>query len=266
MKVRLLASAIAALAICLPSAAQSATKFIPPEPGNWYRLVTRYEGNDGRRNYCIQYIATGRETADAIYGAPQLSFDEEGYDAQYWRFEENPDTPGQYALINRAAPEGYLSTIPVLDGVPVSEASQLGKDCRWIYVTTPSENPSDRYGFEFMHNDELSGVDDDGNSYAGISTAELLRIADNNLKASIYMNCGGQRVNYAINLWSQDYDEQANEWIFSIVPESPVVPTGIENVISDPAPTSATVHDLLGRPVAHPGHGLYIVSGRIVRL
>lgn len=243
------------------SFAQTTTEFTPPSSGKWYRLVSRYSGQDKRTNTCIQYSSSGTQTDGSLYAAAQITEGEPGTYRQLWQFKEDPSNPGQYALICRAAPDGYLSDIPVQDGVAISSTDQLGHTCRWRYITTASDNPTDKYGFVIMTNDDLAGVDSSGNSYAGISTVFLINLAANDMNKPIYMNCGGERVNYAINLWSQDYDENANEWI--LVPVESDKPGAIEESSADD-PDRPVIYNLQGIRIYKPSKGIYIINGRKV--
>ncbi len=249
------------LTSALTSFAQVTKEFTPPSSEKWYRLVSRYSGQDIRKNTCIQYSSSGDETGSSLFGAAQITSGEPGIDEQLWQFNEDPSNPGHYAIICKAAQEGYLSDIPVQDGVAISSANQLGHLCRWIYVSEAPENPTDKYGFVFMKNDELAGVDSTCNSYAGISTEFLINLANNDLQNSIYMNCGGERVNYAINLWSQAYDDNANEWIF--VPVENAKPGAIEEITADDM-AKPVIYNLQGIRIDKPSKGIFIINGRKV--
>ncbi len=248
MTLRTLCSmAILATAGILSTMAQD---FQKPDPDKWYRLVTRYNGNDGvRDNRCIQYFPEESEHPGLLWSADQIPSDLPEADYQYWRFEPSPDNPDLYAMICRADPEGYVSTMP----------TSLGVDGRWRYISTPArENPSDKYGFEFITTPTMSGVDEaTGESYCALATD---RTINSQFK---FMNCGGAKQDYAINLWYETYSEEANEWSFRFV-EHTEIATGITtpSMDNDGEDREKIYYDLLGRRVDNPGHGIYIVDGR----
>ena len=269
MKKLLFSLTIMAMAGAAFAQTTESTGFQPPVAGKWYRLVSRYNGSDPQRvGACVQYFPEGRVPAHTLFAAAPLEKGTDGYDAQFWRFEEDPDNPGCYAMINRAAPNGYLDAMPVKEsGAEVTSTSELGIDCRWLYVPEADGSAAtNKYGFMFIQEHNMAGVDDNGQSYAGISTRQVLDLANNNINHNVYMNAGGSRVNYAINLWSQDYDEYANEFVFTLAPEDTGGGTSDIESLTEDREADKTVYNLQGQPVSHPGRGLYVVAGHLVLL
>ena len=227
------------LSACAQGAAAQST-FTTPDPAKWYRLVTCYNGSGVRVGRCIEYNPANH---DYLWSADQVAETSDELDYQLWAFVPSPDNEDLYAMVCKAYPNGYVSTNP----------TSIDASGRWTYVTDPSANPTDKYGFEFVTTSSMSGVDSDGNSYCAITTVRA-----NN--SGWCMNCGATRQDYAINLWYETYSEEANEWLFKFV-EHRESTTGLTSVES-PAPPQ--VYDLQGRRLAAPVRGLNIINGHKV--
>lgn len=224
----------------------AAQEFQLPDPDKWYRLDTRYNGSDDRRGRCIELGAPDTEYADTLYSAKPLSSDNALSDYQYWRFEEDPANPGHYAMICKAVPDGYVNPNP----------TSLNYNARWTYEYPDTKLNSDKYEFLFITNDSLSGVDaETGYSYCAIATEDT---------GNWYMNCGGPRQNYAINLWFETYSEDANEWSFAFVERVADIPTEVAPVKDDEGVN--LYYDLMGRMVKNPEHGIYIYKNHKIVL
>ncbi|MDO4320260.1 MAG: hypothetical protein Q4C34_06745 [Bacteroidales bacterium] len=245
MKYRQLTIILATICICVSSLA--AQDFSPPDPGKWYQLVTRYNGTDARKGRCIQYCAPGTDHAGLLWSAVPLHEGDAGLDCQLWRFIPSPDTPARYALVCKAAQSGFV------DPTPTGSGSQA----RWHYVTD-SDGSIDPYGFLFVTTGSMSGVEDTGESYCAIASDKTIDSYYN------VMNCASAGQGYAINLWNEDYSEDANEWLFRFVEKAMVV-TGITDPVAPVVDGTSVWYDLSGRRVsAHPAPGVYIVDGRKV--
>lgn len=244
------AALLGAVAVTTASQAQT-QEFQNPDPNTWYRIVTDYHGTDARLGRCIQYYPAGSEHDGLIWSADPVKAKDAADDYQSWRFEQSPDDPTRYALICKAAPEGYLSGVP-------TEYTPQG---RWKYVEVAGDDTSDKYLFEFGR--FMSGVDQTtGESYADIYTDAS---GPSNVR---YMNCAGADQDYAINLSRATTSTQSNEWVFRFSPKSEIL--GIDRVGEDAETPAAGIrkgiYDFYGRKVENPGHGLYIVDGRKVVL
>lgn len=229
-----------------PMSAQDAQT---PDTDVWYRLVTMYNGSDTRLGRCVQYYPEGSAHSGMIWSAPPVEATDAAYDYQFWRFEPSPDDPKIFALVCKAAPDGYLSIDP----------TSFSAEGRWKYVASPaSSTPDDKYGFELGA--LKAGIDSEtGEVYTDIYTD-----ADEDGLYK-YMNCAGADQDYAINVSRATVAYDTNEWVFRLSPRIPV--TGVEDVAVDIATgenAPSAVYDLCGRKVARPGHGIYIVDGRKV--
>lgn len=244
------ATLLAAVAIAALPSVSSAQGFQKPDPDKWYRLETRYNGTDIRQGRCIEYFPEGSAHPDLLWSADQLDTTNPDSDYQYWRFEPSPDNPDRYAMICKAAPDGYVNPVP----------SPLSADARWHYVTTPAADASaeSKYGFTFVTS--LSGTDSDtGASYCAIAT-------DATLEKRYYMNCGDAKQDYAINLSYATSSDETNEWLFNFI-ERYDPTTGIAEISeSDTSDPDAPIYDLMGRRVTNPSHGIYIINGKKVAM
>ena len=241
--------AVVVAAIALAGAgAVRAQGFQKPDSDKWYRLDTRYSGTDARVGRCIQYYPAGSEHPDMLWSAAPVAASDPAADYQWWRFVENPDSPGEYAMICKAAPSGYVNPEP----------TSISNSGRWVYVTDAgSADGAGKYGFIFVTSDTLSGVDAaTGESYCAIATER---------SQNWYMNCGAAAQSYAINLWYETYSEDANEWLFNYMGDVGS-PTPVTDVSADREEGEPVCYDLCGRRVANPSGGLYIVNGRLTVL
>lgn len=241
------AAVMTALSITVSTSAQT-QEFQKPDPEKWYRLDTRYNGTDIRVGRCIQYYPESSEHPDMLWSAIPLPASDPQSDFQYWRFVESPDNPGKYAMICKADPNGYVNPVP----------TAYNNSGRWTYITDSDQEKPDKYGFIFVTSQTLSGVDPNtGESYCAIATDE-----SNNW----YMNCGGVKQDYAINLWYETYSEDANEWLFSFVERVKDDPgTSVSDIsIDNPEETPVVYYDLFGRRVDESTSGIYIANGKKV--
>lgn len=231
----------------------SAQDFQRPDPNRWYRLITRYNGSDERVGRCIQYFPSDSEHPDMLWSATPVDTTLAESDYQFWRFEPSPDDPDRYAMICKAAPHGYVDDVP----------TALDPSGRWIYVSeSESASPDNKYGFIFVTSPTLSGVDSGtGYSYCAISTDASMASGYH------YMNAGGPKQDYAINIWYETYSEDANEWSFAFAPRDGDGTSSICDVMCAPSDDEPIVcYDLSGRRVYHPTHGIYIINGRKILL
>lgn len=220
-----------------------------PEPGRWYRLITRYNGSDDRRGKCVQFCPSNSEHPDLLWSATVISPDLPEHAYQLFRFEQSPDGADKYALICKAAPSGYVSSVP----------TAYSPQGRWRYVETPENSaPSDKYGFTFKRSSSLSGIDPvTGYVYCAISVESPTKYS--------YMSVGGVQEDYAINLQYATAGYDSNEWIFSFEPHGDT--SAIDDVYTDESDfDNNDCYDLYGRKVTSPSSGYYIVGGRKVLL
>ena len=210
--------------------------------------MTMYNGSDDRLGRCIQYFPEGSAHPGLLWTADPAVATDPAYDYQLWMFVPSEDNPDLYAIVCKAAPDGYLSTRP----------TSYTAEGRWQYVASPvSDDPDDKYGFEL--GGVYRGVDDaSGESYCDIYT-------DVNTENLIkYMNCAGADQDYAVNVSRATVAMDSNEWMFKFSPKQQQV-SGVESPVVDTEAGDTKrheVYDLFGRRVQNPGHGIYIVDGK----
>jgi len=162
----------------------------------YYRLVTRAGDND-RKGRCItlltadsplvaQHKAKGA-AADRLWTAPQEAEGTAAADAQLWRFEQDSNHPGRFALVSKAAPEGSVATQPTATSVAG----------RWNYDRTAKH-------YDFVLGDKGYGTADGYRYYTIRSTA------NNNLWFNASMPGQGQ----AVNLYSDPAGGNGGLWLF----------------------------------------------------
>lgn len=226
-----------------------AQEFQKPDPAKWYRLVSRYNGSDPQRiNVCIEYYPEGSAHPNLLWTAAQAQPGTDEYEYQLWRFEPSADNPDEYAMICKAAPDGYVNINP----------TAIDRSGRWEYIAQPtSDEPDNKYGFVFITSETMSGVDaSSGNSYCAIGTTKTV-------SSSYCMNAGAAAQDYAVNLWYETYSEDANEWSFAFEEHQDDL-TSV-NTVSDDMAEKPAIHDLYGRRVSAPSSGnIYIIAGKKV--
>lgn len=240
-------STISALFIASILSVVAAQTFEKPDSDTWYRLTTRYNGDDDRAGRCIQYFDAESEHPSLLWSAQPAGPGEAGHDAQLWRFIPSQDNPERYKIVCKAAPEGYVNPTP----------TATNADARWEYVTTP-DPAVDPYQFVLVTEPTMSGVDSDGVSYCAISSVPVMNNYYN------LMNCGGPRQDYAINLWSDDYSEDANEWLFRLEKNIEDIVTAVDNLENAAGEGRRVYYDIYGRPAAPGAKGLLVSDGKIV--
>ena len=162
----------------------------------YYRMVTRAGDND-RKDRCItlltadsplvaQHKAKGA-AADRLWTAPQAADGTAAADAQLWRFEQDSNHPGRFALVSKAAPEGSVATQPTATSVAG----------RWNYDRTAKH-------YDFVLGDKGYGTADGYRYYTIRSTA------NNNLWFNASMPGQGQ----AVNLYSDPAGGNGGLWLF----------------------------------------------------
>ena len=171
----------------------------------WYRIVTANTGDANRAGKCIELvragspiIGTGNAQVNRLWSATVAEEGSAAYDYQLWALMEDPTTPGSYALVNKAYPNGSVKPTPTASN----------NTARWDYDT---ENR--HYGF--ILGDNVYGKNGDYYQYS---------IRSKQSASGMYMNmaAGGQQ--YSINLWNNPSDGNSGIWIFKpiAVVEEPV--------------------------------------------
>ena len=187
-------------AMVLPTLSTDANKV-------WYRIVTANTNDANRAGKCIELvrdgspiIGTGNAQVNRLWSATVAEEGSAAYDYQLWALMEDPTTPGSYALVCKAHPNGSVKPTPTASN----------NTARWDYDT---ENR--HYGF--ILGDNVYGKNGDYYQYS---------IRSKQSASGMYMNmaAGGQQ--YSINLWNNPSDGNSGIWIFkpiAVVEESAVV-------------------------------------------
>lgn len=183
-----------------------------PQKDKWYKIVTKYKGADKRTNRCIQLYPKGKKEEYLLYSNSQLSPSNPQYEYQLWKFEQNPANPDEYAIINKGEPNGYLSIVPVDKGNPVS-INTISNHAKWEYIPEDCGGEEDKYGFIIWGNRDSNSKDwQHENHDACITSSYLLLITGHNGKYPIFMNCGDSDEGYAVNVFSDKENGDANIW------------------------------------------------------
>lgn len=169
----------------------SGNDVVIPEKGKYYRLTTL--ASDERKDRCIQLvtagsslIGTGNAQENRLWTAAQAAAGSAEYDAQFWTFVENPDNPGTYAMVNKAAPAGSVK------GTPTAVATSG----RWDY------DPSQRH-YVFTLSNSQSGGD---------ATVFTLTTAACNGQ---FMNASKSGQALAVNVYNNPVDGNGGLWRFT---------------------------------------------------
>ncbi len=168
---------------------------VMPEAGKFYRLVTRASADANRRDRCIELVREGSPLISSksaqvgqLWTNTQAAQNSEDYNWQYWTFEADPDNPGNFAMVNRQAPDGSVN--PNMSGTSVS--------ARWSY-----DNNAKHYDFILGEHFGTEGI----NHYYSIRSDK----GENH-----WMNCAQAAQNLTVNNWSDPTDGNGGLWIFSL--------------------------------------------------
>lgn len=169
---------------------------LKPEKNKYYKLVST--ATDDRANTTLQLLQTGSDiiTQKASYGAQvnrlwvAAALDESSslYDTQFWRFDEDPNRPGYYAIVCKASPNGSVKPNP-------TATSTAG---RWDY------DPNNRY-YEFTLPSEFHNDGTNGEFINAITSTSL---------SSLYMNASKGGQGYAANVYASPADGNGGLWKF----------------------------------------------------
>ncbi len=167
-----------------------------PKADMWYQITATGTNRTGRvwevANEHHTISTHGSYANGLLWSSDVVATEEDAnYDYQWFRFEEDPENPGNYAIICKAMPNGSLNGTP-------SANSTSG---RFSY-----DSAAKHYDFQFLM-DYHTTLTNGNHNYALTSTA---------LPAGSHMNCalGGQ--GFAINVYTNPAD--GNGGIFTFVP------------------------------------------------
>ncbi len=218
-----------------------------PESQYWYRIVTLVTHDQNRAGKCIELLSedspiilqygTKYPQADRLWSNVQAVEDEANYDYQLWALEEDPATPGKYALVNKVYPDGSV----------IGKATAENNTARWDYDRTAKH-----YNF-------LLG---EGNVFGEVEGSFYYSIKSDQHENYMNIAAGGQ--GYAINLWGDPNDGNSGQWLFKL--ESHTI-TAIQQAVIPGG--DAAVYTLSGVKlgkvnVKNLPAGLYIVDGKKV--
>lgn len=175
-----------------------AAQKVYPEPGKWYRLITRVT-HDSRSGRVLEMVQQGSQP-NVDHSAPVNSvwsaILDESNPFQLWRFDEDPANPGVYALVNKGAQQGSVNP----------NAGSTSIDARWKYDT-------EKVNYNFLLGENTYyGQLEDGSYYYSIRS---------NKNSGYWLNCGQAGAKFAINCWSNPADGNGGLWI--CMPEEGIV-------------------------------------------
>lgn len=171
----------------------------------YYRIISG--GTDSYRNgKCIELLGSNSPlltqnapngNSFASYGAQAgrlwvsaaAAEGDANYDNQQWYLEDNPASPGKYALVCKAAPNGSVNPTP----------TATNNSARWTY-----DNSNKNYSFTLG----TAAYGKKGNNY-------YYSLTTSQAASGMYMNSAGPGQGYAVNLWSNVNDGNGGQWEFS---------------------------------------------------
>lgn len=125
---------------------------------------------------------------NTLWTNTQANEGDDNYDYQWWSIEEDPDNPGKYALVNKAAPNGSVNPTP----------SQNALSGRWSYDT------------DVKNYDFVLGT----GAYGNIGDNYYYSIASDKLNGKYFnSSLGGQ--GFAVNVYDNPSDGNSGQWQFS---------------------------------------------------
>ncbi|MDE5561381.1 MAG: family 20 glycosylhydrolase, partial [Bacteroidaceae bacterium] len=219
-----------------------------PEEGKYYRLLTRFNGDQSQQRYgsCIELLGNdhnkgGNAQYNRLWSNAPVAPEASNYDNQFFTFVPDPAGTGYYAMVCKAIPGGSVNCTPSI--------SNNSNTARWDYDDTVRH-----YGFCLV--DTYNGNSTQGTDEAGFYSA----ITSKDAAQGWYMNTSAGGQGFSIHLWNNPLDQNAGLYTFSPMPNTE---TGItENAATTPL---SPIHDLQGRRVTDASpHGLYIQDGSII--
>lgn len=173
-----------------------------PDPEKWYNISTN--STDERQGNVIEVLAAGHSILSSqsgkgaqvnrLWGTKLVA----GNEYQQFRFVEDPDNAGHYAIVCKALPEGSVSSTPT--------GTNLGD--RWNYNASGLD-----YGFIL---DKAYYAEENGTFRYAIRPANL---------EGFYMNFARNGQGQAINVYNAPNDGKGGQMVFNEVAETtpPVV-------------------------------------------
>lgn len=167
-----------------------------PKPDMWYRVTATGNSRVGRvweiTNEHHTVSTHSSYAANMLWSTDEVATEESAYyDYQWFRFEEDPQNPGNYAIICKALPQGSLS----------GNATNTTNTGRFNY-----DPEAKHYDFRFL-SDYYSTLANGDHNYAFTSTT---------LPDGYHLNCAMAGQGFAINVWNNPAD--GNGGIFTLIP------------------------------------------------
>lgn len=190
-----------------------------PEAGKWYRLVAMAT-DAARANKCLELLtddariatvnaawqkgnagnynnnANSRAKQNRAWFCDLIDTSDPLSDCQYWKFEEDPNNAGKYALVCKAKPDGSLNSNPTVS---------MAVNGRFDYDET-----SKHYGYSLMEN--YYSVEADGNFIYALTTTELQASATNK-----HLNVAAMGQGISANVYT-NVNDGSKSGLFKFVP------------------------------------------------
>ena len=151
----------------------------------WYRIVTANTADANRSGKCIELSSA---KGNLLWSATVVEEGNAAYDNQLWALMEDPTTPGSYALVCKAYPNGSVKPTPTANN----------NTARWEYDT-------EKRHYGFVLGDKVYGKNGDYYQYS---------IRSKQSAEGMYMNMAADGQEYSINLWNNPSDGNSGIWIF----------------------------------------------------
>lgn len=163
----------------------------------YYRIVSGGE-DAARSGRCIEVLAEGSPliatyqgngaAAGRLWTNTQAAATDNNYDNQWWSLEEDPKTPGKYALVCKAFPDGSVNATPTAKTV----------SGRWTYDKTGKH-----YNFVLG----AKGYGQKGNNYYYSLSSDQT--------PGLYLNSSVAKQGMSVNIYSNPSDGRGGLWEFS---------------------------------------------------
>ena len=220
-----------------------------PEEGKYYRLLTRFNGDESQERYgsCIELLGNnhgkgGNAQYNRLWSNAPAEPGATNYDNQFFTFVPDPAGSGYYAMVCKAIPGGSVKCVP--------SESNNSNTARWDYDDTVRH-----YGFYLVdtyNGNSTQGTDADG-FYSAITSKDAAE--------GWFMNTSAGGQGFSIHLWNNPLDQNAGIYTFEPYPSENPNPgeDSINNVAADSS--SAPIYDLQGRRVLAPPRGRSLEAG-----
>ncbi|MBD5282715.1 MAG: family 20 glycosylhydrolase [Bacteroides sp.] len=226
-----------------------------PEEGKYYRLITRFNGDQNQERYgsCIELLGENHGKGNnaqyhRLWSNTLAQPEDANYDNQFFTFVPDPTGSGYYALVCKAQPGGSVNCVP--------SVANNSNTARWDYDDTVRH-----FGFYLVdtyNGNSVQGTDEQG-FYSALTSKDA---AD-----GWYINTSAAGQGFSIHLYNNPTDQNAGIYTFEPHPENPNQGGQVSiDAVNSSSNFSAHTYDLQGRRVNNPVSGLYIQNGKLTRL